>query len=270
MVKLSTYAKLLMSESMTLYIKNEDYTRYDTMWELSVYLQRFAYQILETLPQDQKNYFQRNRPAEFLTIDGNTDMNAKSGILNLYYSGYTKETLDKILKIVEHELNKLHIQYEQFKIEKSKMFKCDVIRIPILNIPHEYSGAPELNMSNRNAYHIFKNILQFDPDDEAASAFTFDAHELKQRIETILKHDPEWIKNNQINKNDSDWPEDERGEPQNFENPHDDIANKIFGGGSARIIQMGLSDEDIRQRLYKILEITNWAIEHGKNYMYAT
>jgi hypothetical protein len=253
---------------MTLYIKNENYTRHDTMWELSVYLQRFAYQILETLPQDQKNYFQRNRPAELLTIDGNTDMDAKSGILNLYYSGYTKETLDKIVKTVENELKKLNIQYGPFTSEKSKMFNYEVIRIPILNISHEYTGAPELNMSNRNAYHIFKNILQFDPDDESASSFTFDAHELKQRVETILQHDPEWIKSNQINKSDSDWPEDERGEPQNFENPHDDIADKIFGSESARIIQMGLSDEDIRHRLYKILEIANWAIQHGKKQMY--
>lgn len=269
MIKLSTYTKLLvLSESMNLYVKGTDYTRYNNLWDLSVYLQRIAYKIIENLSHDQQQYFEKNRPTDLLTIDG-LNMDAKAGVLNLYYSGYTKDTLDKILIAIKNELKKLNIKYGEFKQEQSKMYRYEVIRIPILNIEHEYTSAPELNLTNRNAYHIFKNILQFEPDDKIDSSFSFDAHELKQRVEIILKHDPEWIDSHQINKQDSDWPEAERGEPQNYENPHDDIADKIFGNNGARIINIGLSSEDIKHRLYRIWEIADWAIKHGKKEIYA-
>ena len=270
MIKLSTYCKLLINESMTLYIKDTDYTKHDTLWDLSVHLQRLAYNILEKLPEDQKLYFQKNRPNELLTIDGLDDMDAKSGTLNLYYSGYTMKTLKDILKVVLSELKELNVSYGKLKMEQSKMFKYKVVRIPIINISHQYTGAPELNMSNRNAYHIFKNILQFESDDDNGSSFSFDAHDLKQRVEIILKHDPNWIEKHQIQKTDSDWPDAEKGDPQNFENPHDlitkDIADKL---GNARTISMGLSSEEIKQRLIKILEIADWAIKHNKTHLYA-
>ena len=74
----------------------------------------------------------------------------------------------------------------------------------------------------------------------------------------------------QIQKTDSDWPDAEKGDPQNFENPHDlitkDIADKL---GNARTISMGLSSEEIKQRLIKIWEIADWAIKHNKIHLYA-
>lgn len=63
MIKLSTYTKLLvLSESMNLYVKGTDYTRYNNLWDLSVYLQRIAYKIIENLSHDQQQYFEKNRP----------------------------------------------------------------------------------------------------------------------------------------------------------------------------------------------------------------
>ena len=271
MIKLSTYATLLLAEGMSLYVKDADYTKFDTLWDLSLHLQRLAYGILDKLPSDQQAYFSKNRPSELLTIDGVDDMDSKSGTLNLYYSGYTMNTLKAILKVVLEELKKLNIPHGRLKMEQSRAYQYKVIRIPILNITQEYKGAPELNMSNRNAYHVFKNILQYEPTDESGSLFEFDAHDLKQRIEIILKHDPEWIQKHQINKTDSDWPEAERETPQDFENPHDiinqDIADQL---GGARIINMGLNSEEIKNRLYKIWEIADWAIKHGKTKLYAT
>jgi hypothetical protein len=267
-IKLYAYCKLLISEGMSLYIKNTNYTKYDTLWNLSVHLQRLAYDVLEKLPSDQKAYFSKNHPTELLTIDGLDDMDSKSGTLNLYYSGYTMKTLKDILKVVLTELKKLNIPHGKLKMEQSKMYKYKVIRIPILNINQEYTGAPELHMSNRNAYHIFKNILQFEPNDESGSSFSFNAHDLKQRVEAILKHDPDWIEKHQINKIDSSWPEAERDEPQNFENPHDDVINNIFGSDGAKVISMGLNSDDIKNRLYKIWDIADWAINHNKTELY--
>lgn len=78
------------------------------------------------------------------------------------------------------------------------------------------------------------------------------------------------LKKNQINKTDSSWPEAERDDSQDFNNPHDDIANKIFGGvsGGARMINMGLGSDEIRHRLYLIWDVAKWAITNGKTEMY--
>ena len=264
MIKLSTFAKLL-TETMSLYIRDADYTKHDTLWDLSIHLQRVAYKIIDSLPDDQQRYFNKNRPSDLLTIDG-LDMDASSGVLNLYYSGYTQHTLQQIISAVKSELEKLKVNYGEFKQEKSNMYNYQVIRIPILQISQTYTGAPELNMSNRNAYHIFKNVLQFEADDESGSSFSFSADELKDRVESILKHDPEWIEKHKINRLDSDWPDEERGESEDFENPHQiDIGGPNDG---VRIIRMGLSSDDIRYRLYKIWDIADWAIKHNKDKLY--
>lgn len=265
MIKLGKYAKFLMRESMDLSIEDADYTRHDNMWDLSVHLKGFIYKILQNLPPDQIAYYDKNRPSELLVPDG-TVMREKKGTLNLYYSGYTLNTLKEILKVIFAELKRLNVEFGSVKMEQSRTFKYKVIRIPILNIKSEYSGAPQLNMSNRNAYHIFKNVLQFEPDDDSGSSFSFTANELKDRIELILKHDPDWVDSNKINKTDSAWPKAERDVPQDFDNPHDMVSKDIFKG--ARVIGGGLSGDDIKERLYEILEIAEWAIKHNKQKMY--
>jgi hypothetical protein len=269
MIKLATYAqRFVMNESMTLQIKGEDYTRHDTLWDLSTYLQRIAYSILDKLPEDQKAYFQKNRPAELLTIDGLDDMNdSKKGTLNLYYSGYTKNTLKLILKGVYMTLKKLNVQFGKFRTEQSRTFKYQVVRIPILNISSEYKGAPELNMSNRNAFHIFHNVLQYEAEDDGYY-FSFTAKELRDRVESVLMYDPEWIKTHVIHKKDTDMPDAEHV-PDNFENPHDWNPDSGSTKGP-RLISGGLDEEDIKHRLYAIWDIAEWAIKHGKTELFAS
>ena len=255
-----------LNESMTLYIKDTDYQRLDNLMDLSFHLQRIAYKVLESLPEDQINYYKKNRPMELLTVDGQSDIHDSVGVLNLYYSGYTNLTLKKILKEIIKELKKLNIQFGKLKIEDSKTYKYKVVRIPITKNQNKYTGAPDVNLSNRNAFHIFKNILQFEPDDDTNSSFSFTAQELKDRIESILKHDPDWISKHKISKHDSSIPDAEQDTNVDFENPHDDFIKNIFGG--ARVINMGLSEEDIKSRLYSILDVANWAIKHNKKDMY--
>lgn len=260
---INKYNKVL-NESMTLYVKGNDYQRFDNLMDLSFHLQRIAYKILESLPDDQIDYFRKNRPAELLAVDGQSSIDDSVGTLNLYYSGYTNSTLKKMLREILAELKKLNIQHGKLKLENSKIYKYQVVRIPITKNENKYTGAPEVNFSNRNAYHIYKNILQFEPDEDGA--FSFTADELKQRVESILKYDPDWISKNKISKYDSSIPDAEQDTQTDFENPHDEFSKKIAGG--ARIIDMGLGESEIKHRLYSILDVANWAIKNNKKDLY--
>jgi len=251
---------------MTLYVKDTNYQRFDNLMDLSFHLQRIAYKILESLPEDQINYFRKNRPTELLVVDGQSNIDSSVGTLNLYYSGYTNSTLKKMLREILAELKKLNIEHGKLKLEDSNSYKYKVVRIPIVKNEHKYTGAPEVNFSNRNAYHIYKNILQFEPDDDTNSGFSFTADELKRRVESVLKYDPDWISKHTISKHDSSIPDVEQDTQKDFENPHDEFSKKI--AGNARIINMGLSESDIKQRLYSILDVANWAIKNNKKELY--
>lgn len=249
--------KKLLTESMTTYVKDVDYDRHDNLMDLSFKLQRRAYMVLEKLPEDQQEYFRRNRPPELLTIDGDSDMDSNTGVLNLYFVGYTSKTLKEILKSVSSELKRLDIKTGRVKMEDSRSIRGKVIRIPIISNENKYHGPPVVNFSNRNAYHIFHEILQYDADDEYNSSFSFKADDLKSRIEAILQHDPDWIRDNQIKSGD-----------MSDSNPHNAIIKQI--AGNATIIDMGLDSDDIKQRLMALLNLANWAIKNGKSDLYVT
>jgi hypothetical protein len=252
--------KRLIKESMTVSIADEDYSRYDNMLDLASHLETLAYRIISSLPPDQLSYFAKNRPAELLVVDGESDIYSRTGTLNLYYSGYTSETLKKILRVVIKRLRELGVKWGKIKQEKSGKFVYQVIRIPIINNPVEPNNIPELNMSNRNAYHIFKHVLGYTADDEYDSSFSCKASELKTRIERVLNRLDGWIEDREIAKDDSHIPDDEKADK--LDNPHDMKAP--YGLTGARIINMGLSADDIRNRLKKLLEIADWAIKHNK------
>ena len=252
-----------LNESMTLSVVDADYTRYDTLMNLSSHLEKSLYKIIEKLPKDRQAYFSKNRKPDLLTIDGLEDVDSPTGTLNLYCAGLMNDTILEFGKAIVAELKRLNIRHGVVRTEQSRMYDCKVVRIPITENKNEYKGAPEINMSNRNAYHIVKNILQFEPDDDSGgTSFTFTPEELKERIEAILQHDPEWIAQNKIHKHDTSRPDKEQDLNTDHNNPHDDIIKNI--AGNARVISMGLSEEDIKQRLIKVLEVANYAIKNKK------
>lgn len=150
--------------------------------------------------------------------------------------------------------------------EKSEMYRSEVIRIPIIENRNKYIGAPELNLSNRNAYHIFHDILQY----EGEHSFSMSPEDLKERIEATF-HDRSWISKHVIHRKETDikpsseddeWKTDDASSDE--ENPHDKISSKIgamLGGGKS--IDMGLDESQIIERLERIYEIAKWAIQHG-------
>jgi hypothetical protein len=262
-MKLTHILKQVLNESMTLYYKGWEHAdkRLDNILELSSHLQGFLYQYLEKLPDDQQTYFSKNRPADLLTIDGLDDMDSPTGILNLYVSGYTLETQKQFLRIIVTELRKLKIKYGKFKLEKSNSQAYNVIRIPILENNTVYSGPPEINLSNRNFYHILHNVLQFEPDDDSNSGWTFTVDELKNRIIAVLKHDPEWVDHNQIRH---DIPDAEKISPET--NPYDKMFSDMFAG--AHIIHSNLESDKMFRILQVMLKYCKWCEQHNITDLY--
>lgn len=259
-------------ETMDLYVKGADYNRYDTLGRICSHVLNRVFYAMSQMPEDQQEYWKKNHmfpTYEMIVPDGNY-FDEPIGIINFYISGMTQQMLRLALKTIFKEFKTLGLKWGKVKTEQSKAYpKSSVIRIPITENNHvgQYKGPIELNMANRNAYHIFKNVLQFEPEDESGSSFSFTSDELLERIEALAK-DQGWIDKHAINPTDSDWPEDERDE-QDFENPHDEFMKQIAGGlGGPRMIGSGLSGDDIRHRIRIIWQIAKWAKEHGYKELY--
>ena len=260
-----------IEESMNLYVKGADYSRYDSLGAICNRITDKVLHALSTLPQDQQEYWKKHHAFptyEIVTPDG-PYYDSPKGVINFYTSGLTQQALRLALKTIFDAFKTLGLKWGKIKTEQSGAYqKSKVIRIPILQNPHDgqYKGPLEMNMANRNAYHIFHNVLQFEPDDETGSGFHFTTDELLERINS-LRHDQDWIDKHGINPTDSHWPEAERGEKQDFENPHDAFADQL-GAGGARFISGGLSGDDIRGRLMTIYQIAHWAKKNNYKEMY--
>jgi len=261
---LEDHDKILLKESMNLYVQGANYERLETLGNLSWKLMEPVWRYVEKLPPDQRAYFDKNRSAEVLTPDGDGYFKPL-GILNLYTAGLVRSALTDVLKIIFAGLKKLSITYGKVKTEQSAMYKSQVMRIPILKNPHvgAYKGPPELNFSNVNAYQIFHNVLQYPGEHE----FHMKAKELMERIES-LTHDKSWIDKNKIHPTDSVFrslPFDD----DEMENPHLDIINQLGRQlGGPRMIGGGLSGDDIRMRIGLIWNVAKWAVEHGHEDLY--
>lgn len=257
----------LVTESMSLYVKGANYDKLETLGDVSWKLMGPVWRYMETLPEDQKAYFQKNRSAEVLTPDGDGYFEP-IGTLNLYTAGLTRNTLTVALKLIFQGLKQMGIVYGKVKTEPSNMYKSQVIRIPIIKNPQAgtYSGPPDVQMSNVNAYQIFHNVLQYEGEHE----FSMKAKELMERIET-LAHDKSWIDKNKINPTDSGIPDAEQDNNDDVENPHMDIVNQLGSQlGGARMIGGGLSGESIRGRLGEIWALAKWADDHGFEDLYVS
>lgn len=284
--RISLKELLLLRESMDVYIDGyKPDKKVNKIDEVIPYLMdKIIIPAYQAMPADQQNYFNKNKSLpsiyDVLVPDGSyyEQSDYKRGILNFYISGYTSKTTQHILKQLLREFKSLNITVGKLKRENSGMFKSQVIRIPVvINSESQNSGPPELNLSNRNMYHIFKEILQFEPDDESGSSFSVDAQEVISRIES-LQGDPNWIKTNQIEPTHTqhtpvvpgdEWKNsDDDSDDDTTDNPHDKIANSIGNALGANIIRMGLDEEGITGRLSVILEIAKWAVQHGYSNLY--
>ena len=264
--------KTSINESMTVMVKDGNYS--DDLSQLTGVCNKLMSGVLspflQKLPQDQQNYFRKNGVGFYETIvpDGSYfDPHPHGpggyggiGIINVYLSGFTSDSMREITRQIFDNLRKWNIKWKTPKIDQSGMYKISkVLRIPVVNNPNKSEVAPEMQLSNINSYQIFHNLLQF----EGEHNFSMTAKELIERIVTVLKHDPEWIKQNVIRPSDSNWPKAERDD-QEIDNPHIDIMKK-FGDemSGARMISGGLDEDRIIERLHQLITLARWAIQHG-------
>ena len=259
-----------LNESMTLYIQNYDFQpRKDQLLSLCDHLlQEVLRPILNNLPKDQQEYFRKNGIGFYETIvpDGSSSIYSPTGIINFYVSGLMSNSLRQALTGILRELKKLGIQWGPLKKEDSNMFKSQVIRIPIVKNKHIYNGPPEITFSNRNAYHIFHEVLQYPGE----HTFTMNAQELKQRIDLAFG-DKNWIEKHQISDKHIEpvAPEDKwKDETPVSDNPGDQAFQDLSNKGGMNIYSFGLNDQAIRDRLYAIWQFADWAIKHGFTELY--
>jgi hypothetical protein len=270
-----------LSESMYVYIKDAGMgDKLNTLDGLSNhFLKQVISPIVTSLPPDRKAYFDKNSIGyyDLISPDGDYYQGPErgTGIINFYISGFMTDTIQLILKNIIHECQKLGISVGQItNPEQSGVNKSQVVRIPVVKNTATYAGPPEMNLSNRNAYHIFKNILQFEPDDESGSSFHMKTQDLIDSIESITG-DKGWIKQHEVpTKTNKPKPPVEPGdewkteeEPES-DNPHDATLNQIGQELGATMYSMGLDDADIQRRLKGILHVAEWAKEHGYPEMY--
>ena len=277
MIKLkSLLNKRPLQESMNLSVGGANYKRFDNLLSICTELLRILDKVYWEMPPDQQAYFKKNRVMELFAPDGD-GYDKPTGIINFYTSGFTKESILKLLRLALPKLKSLGLTVGKIsRPEQSGTWKSQVIRIPIVKNNNTYGGPPELNLANRNAYHVFKNILGFKPDvepddesdnepddesdnkpdDESNSSFSFTVDELETAINTIIKNDPDWIKKNQIGQNEIDP-----------ENPHNSIGGHFQDMGM-KVISGGYSEERIYDVLERALKICAWARKHNLNKLY--
>ena len=166
--------------------------------------------------------------------DGGQAFEAK-GTINWYVPrGVPAGAEKEIVKDVAHYIQKsgfadvINVRKETSKSTHGPVYRID-IEVPE---PSEES-APELQLSNRNAYEIFSNVLDIGDHEY---------HEISAR-DLLLKIDA-YIDEIDIKAGTVD-PRDEKSE------------------SGSRIIDPGLSVQNIQDRLNTIKRMAEWAIDNG-------
>ena len=250
-------------EGMSVMVKGYNPKRFDNLNDICNHLLgKIIGPIVNNLPDDQKAYFQKNGVQYYETIvpDGSYyEKEGPTGIINFYISGFMSQVQQQVVKAIFDELRTLGIKWGAVKKEQSGMYKSEVIRIPVVTNDNFYVGPPDLHYSNQNAYLIFNKILQY----EGEHSFTMNAEELKQRIMS-LSHDRGWVSKHERPTTGTDYSKGEEPKPtDDEENPHDKINQQLGAGLGANIINFGLNEQEIWQRLEQIYELADWATKHG-------
>ena len=163
--------------------------------------------------------------------------NDPKGSINWYPpKGVPDKAERQIIKDVASHIQEAGLA-EVINVRKERSGSTDgtVYRIDIEVPEPDEQSAPEMQMSNRNAYEILHNVLDvryLDGDYEQ-----IDARDLLFRIEAIV--DEIDIRAGTVE------PKDERGE------------------GGARIIDPGMDQGDIEKRLGYIKKMAQWALDNG-------
>ena len=213
-------------ESVTVSVKdvvNEDPP--NNVYDLSVHIR----EKLRKIPG-----FNQGTNPELFTIDGYTD--GPEGVLNFYPQGIPQDKIQKILQGALYYLDSLKVQHGEPKYDKSGMFKGeDVIRIPVKISPFERKNAPEMNMANGMADHLFR-MLNMDSfvNNNSMHDSSISAHDLIIKIDSM----PDF----QIGQN---------------------VVKPSVSGKHKNFHDFGMDEDRISRNIEQLRAIAKWAIDNG-------
>jgi len=261
----SISGKLLKIASMDVYVQDFQYpTDLNTINDIARDAERKL--PFNNLSEEEKNKFRSQRTPEVVAVDG-LDIDSTSGVINFYTAGLSPVRIEEFLDSILSSLKQAGAEnIGEVKREKSKMFKSDVIRIPVGSITKkEVVKPPELNMANGNAIHIFQNVLRYQNFDNGISGL--DANELISRIDYYLgeKQLPE-TPNRGLEQKLIPWQEgvdDEYQKINTIMGPMKKFDPANEGAPSLTMYHGGYDDPQVRQRLQQIKNIAQWALKNG-------
>jgi hypothetical protein len=218
--------KQWLVESVTVSVKdaiNEDPP--SNIYDLSTYIK----EKLRAIPG-----FNDGTNPELFTIDGYAT-DSPEGVLNFYPQGIPEKQIPKILQGALYYLDSLKVKHGEPKHDKSGMFKGeDVIRIPVKISPFERKNAPEMNMANGMADHLFR-MLNMDSfvNNSNMHGSSISAHDLLIKIDSM----PDF----QISQN---------------------VVKPSVSGKNKNFHDFGMDEDRIRRNLEQLRAIAKWAIDN--------
>ena len=151
--------------------------------------------------KEEIEFFRKVRYMEVFAPDGETDPFSRSGIINFYCLGLSKNTINQLCVLIKQYLKENKIRFSSFQYEqigprriqemkerfvnaKDKVnalssmngSEIRVVRIPIVYTSHDRNNLnlpPQINLSNGNANHIFGKVLKYQgemPEDRDEDA----------------------------------------------------------------------------------------------------
>lgn len=183
----------------------------------------------------------------------------------MYIPNVPDEFLKLIIQTGKQILEKLNLVVSNIEKDMSKAYEFPVVRFKITKNQNEKPLDPHLvNLSNVNAYHIFRDILNYEKD--LWEDGSFDIEELKKRIIYFLGETkyPERNKEEEIEEHDrsiQNWllgKEPLKG--YEWKQPNmDELANMLSGRSGVS----SYTSEDVTRILNQILDFCNLALSRG-------
>jgi len=244
-LKIGTTAGWIKTASMTMtvsgYNRDESFDNIHSIsWELNHLL------FNKWMDKNEINFWHEYHVVpgmDTITIDG-TDPDPATGTINFYVEGIKPDILQRILDNISDFLKQNGAKVGQMVREQSNMYNVPVIRIPIEeNKKADVEDKPPyVQMSNGNAFFIFKTVLGFQQDLWQDGGF--DAKQLRDRINYY--------------EGETKLPE---GSAQNINIDPQSLGDEEFLSG--RSAASSYNETMVRERLAQIKELCDWALSHG-------
>jgi len=201
------------------------------------------------------------------TMDG-YDVDAKDGTMNFYSGGMDEKVVNKIIEAIKYYLKEYGAKLVgPIRQDKSGMFKdkegksIDVVRFPV-QITETIELPPELNVANRNAEIIVKEILQIPGEYYNGTISARDLLMKTSQLSDFAKgmlpiapstQEPSWQTRLQdlvqsLGRGETD---EDRGRKEKGVTNYD----------------AGLSEDQINRYLEVLENMAKWAMEHDYDYI---